>query len=562
MFTSLRLLSPVLTGLLIACSPEQSQNISTSPAADASADKQIEAELHRHIAILASDSFEGRAPATRGEELTTSYLREQFMALGLTPGNGDSYFQQVPVTEITAAEDMRLSLRGSNYSVDLSFGEQMVVATEQLLPEIALENSEMLFLGYGINAPERQWNDYEGLDVSGKTVVMLINDPGFATQDPALFNGNAMTWYGRWVYKFEEAARQGAAGVLIIHETAAAAYGWNVVRDGWTGPQIRLSDPDLNADKSRVIGWLTNESARALFAGAGLDFDALVSAAAQPGFGAVPIGDIRASVSLRNSIRNSVSNNVIGTIPGTARPDDSIIYTAHWDHLGMNPNLQGDQIYNGARDNATGTAALLELARLFSELPEGSQRTVAFLAVAAEESGLLGSQWYAENPLLPLATTVANINMDSPTVAGPMRDMVVIGFGNSELDAYLDQALAGQAGRYLAPEPNPQLGLYYRSDHFNFAKQGVPALYAKSGEDSAVHGREWGSEQEREYVALRYHSVADGYAPDWDLSGVAQDVQLYFAVGRRLAQESSYPNWSEGNEFKAIRDASAALRGM
>ncbi|MDP2128367.1 MAG: M20/M25/M40 family metallo-hydrolase [Pseudohongiella sp.] len=547
--------------LLAACSPPATQTeTATETVAAANSGSLIEAELHQHIAVLASDEFGGRAPATPGEKLTTDYLQQQFELLGIQPGNGDSYLQSVPVTEITVTNTPTLSLRGGDYIADLSYADEMVVATYQETDSVELVNSEMVFVGYGIVAPERGWDDYAGVDVRGKTVVILVNDPGYATQNPELFNGNAMTWYGRWPYKYAEAARQGAAGALIIHETGAAAYGWDVVRNSWTGSQIVLSNEQSVANNSAVIGWLTQDSARHLFNGAGLNFDELVSAAAQPDFRAVPLKDIRASTSLRNNVRNSSSNNVIAMIAGTERPDETIIYTAHWDHLGTNPDLPGDNIYNGAVDNAAGTAALLSLAREFSQHPEPPKRSIVFLAVTAEESGLLGAQWYTENPVFPLSKTVANINIDAPTVSGPMNDIVVIGYGNSELEDYLREELVNQPGRYVVAEPHPERGSYYRSDHLNFARQGVPALYAKSGQDSAEHGPEWGAAQAQDYVDNRYHSPADEYDPAWDLSGTVLDIELYFAIGHRLSQETLWPNWYEGNEFKAIRDASAAER--
>lgn len=445
-----------LASLLLACSPEQ-QVTTPAPVATAAVPvatteaERIGAELHQHIRVLASDEFGGRAPATPGEVLTTDYLQAQFRALGLQPGNGDSYLQEVPVTEITADSNVVLALRGSDYYADLRYADDMVVSTYQEVENTGITSSELVFVGYGIVAPERNWNDYANVDVVGKTVVILVNDPGYATKDPELFNGNTMTWYGRWPYKYEEAARQGAAGAIIIHETGAAAYGWDVVRNSWTGPQIVLSDANGHADQSPVIGWITQDSARDLFDGAGLDFDALVTAAAQPGFQAVPIGDIRASANLTNVIRRSTSNNVVAVLPGTERPQETIIYSAHWDHLGTNPELPGDQIYNGANDNATGVAALLSLARKFAENPLPPKRSVVFLAVTAEESGLLGSQWYGENPLFPVATTVANINMDALGTNDPMRDVVVVGYGSSELEDYLREAVALQEGRYVDP---------------------------------------------------------------------------------------------------------------
>lgn len=551
--------APLLTSLclLSTCGPE----VATVQEDLSGIDRQtIEAELHRHIEVLASDEYGGRAPATRGEELATAYIRDRFMALGLKPGNGDSYFQEVPVTEITAASDAVLSLRGSNYSEDLAYADEMVVATYKEVEHTELKDSDLVFVGYGIVAPEREWNDYAGVDVRGKTVVILVNDPGYATQDDTLFNGNAMTWYGRWPYKYEEAARQGAAGALIIHETGAAAYGWDVVRNSWTGPQIKITASDGGADQSNIIGWLTQDSARSLFAGAGLDYDSLVTAAASNDFRAVPMGDVKASVSLTNSIRNSSSNNVVAVLPGTERPEETIVYTAHWDHLGINEELPGDNIYNGAVDNASGSAELLTLARLYTESAIKPKRSIVFLSVTAEESGLLGSQWYSENPLFPLATTVANFNIDGIMVSGPMRDVVVIGYGNSELEDYLGDAVANQPGRYVAPEPHPQRGYYYRSDHLNFARHGVPALYFKSGEDSVANGREWGAAQAQDYTDNRYHSPADQYDPDWDLSGAVQDVLLRYAIGYRLSQSDAWPNWYDGNEFKSIRDETGAQR--
>lgn len=537
----------ILSGaLLSACGTE-----SAKPTLDTS---EVEAILHQHIAVLASDEYEGRAPATPGEEKTINYLQQQFEALGIAPGNGDSYFQSVSVTETTTASDAVLTMKGSDYEASFDYGSGMIVGSQQQIASIEVVDSDVVFVGYGIVAPERNWNDYAGIDVSGKTVVILVNDPGYATQDPELFNGNAMTYYGRWTYKYEEAARQGAAAALIVHETGPAGYGWEVVSSSWSGPQIGLQAANLNLDRVEIEGWLTLDSAEAVFAGAGLDYQELKSAAAQRGFTAVPMGDIKASVNIENSVRVSESQNVIAMIPGTDRPEETIIYTGHWDHLGVNTELPGDNIYNGAVDNATGTAALLALARLHSQQAPPS-RSIVFLAVTAEESGLLGSQWYAEHPIFPLAKTVANINMDAMGVNGPARDIVVVGHGSSELENYLEAAVAEQ-DRYIVPEPTPERGYYYRSDHFNFAKMGVPALYAESGEDNVEHGREWGAEQSQDYTDNRYHAPSDEYDPEWDLSGAAQDIFLYFNIANKLGQETMFPNWFEGNEFKAIRDAS------
>jgi Zn-dependent M28 family amino/carboxypeptidase len=550
-------LSLFSSAVLIGCSPETDELLEPTVEA-ASQTAEIEAMLHEHIAVLASDEFEGRAPATPGEEKTINYLRSEFEALGIGPGNGDSYFQSVSVTDITTASDAVLRFSGSNYDAELEYATEMMVGSQQQIPTTSLVDSELVFVGYGVVAPERNWNDYAGIDVAGKTVVILVNDPGYATQDPDVFNGNAMTYYGRWTYKYEEAARQGAAGALIVHETGPAGYGWEVVSDSWSGPQIGLQADNLNSDKNDIEGWLTLDSAESLFAGAGLNYQELKATAAQPGFSAVPLGDITASVTIQNSVRTSESQNVIAMIPGTQRPAETIIYTAHWDHLGVNPELPGDNIYNGAADNATGTAALLAMAKMHADAGP-APRSVVFLAVTAEESGLLGSRWYAEHPVFPLATTVANINIDVLNTYGPMHDIVVVGNGSSELEAYLEEAATAQ-GRHLVEEPNPERGYYYRSDHFNFAKAGVPALYAESGEDSVEFGKQWGAEQAQDYNENRYHAPSDEYDPNWNLEGAAQDILLYFDVASKLSRESSFPNWLEGNEFKGIRDATSSSR--
>jgi Zn-dependent M28 family amino/carboxypeptidase len=555
MMKLLQLLSLSLfsSAVLIGCSPQ-----SNEVAEAVSETAEIEAILHEHIAVLASDEFEGRAPATPGEEKTINYLKSEFEALGIGPGNGDSYFQSVSVTEITTASDAVLTFSGSSYDAELEYATEMMVGSQQQIPTTSIVDSELVFVGYGVVAPERNWNDYAGIDVAGKTVVILVNDPGYATQDSDVFNGNTMTYYGRWTYKYEEAARQGATGALIVHETGPAGYGWEVVSGSWSGPQIGLQADNLNSDKNDIEGWLTLDSAEALFAGAGLDYQELKAAAAQPGFNAVPLGDVTASVAIQNSVRTSLSQNVIAMIPGTQRPRETIIYTAHWDHLGVNAELPGDNIYNGAADNATGTAALLAMAKMHADAGP-APRSVVFLAVTAEESGLLGSRWYAEHPVFPLATTVANINIDVLNTYGPMHDIVVVGNGSSELEAYLEEAATAQ-GRHLVEEPNPERGYYYRSDHFNFAKAGVPALYAESGKDSVEFGKEWGAEQAQDYNENRYHAPSDEYDPNWNLEGAAQDILLYFDVASKLSRESSFPNWLEGNEFKGIRDATSSSR--
>lgn len=548
--------------ILAACgdsATDRAPAIESAPMPEpVSARDEVAGVLHEHIAVLASDEYEGRAPATPGGQLTIDYLIEQFSALGVEPGNGDSYLQQVDVVEITTTIDPTLQFSGA-FDASPAYKTEMVVGSRHQNSPISVQDSEVVFVGYGIVAPERGWNDYADVDAEGKTVVVLVNDPGYATQDPDLFNGNAMTYYGRWVYKFEEAARQGAVGILIVHETGPAGYGWDVVDNSWSGPQITLAAENGNAHLADIEGWLTLDAAQALFAAAGMDYQEMKAAAAEPGFSAAPLGDIRASMSVETTVRGSSSQNVIAAIPGSTRPDETIIYTAHWDHLGMVADMEGDNIWNGAVDNATGTAALLALAGMHMEQPAPPERTVAFLAVTAEESGLLGSQWYVENPVYPIATTVANINMDAMNTWGRVRDIVVIGYGSSELEDYLADAVGPQE-RVIVPESTPERGFYYRSDHFNFAKAGVPALYAEGGTDSFEYGNDFGVEQSEDYVANRYHAPGDEYDPDWDLTGAAEDTLLYFEIGNRLANESAWPEWYEGNEFKEVRDASATAR--
>ncbi len=532
----------------------------TQSAIDAFDRAEVTADLMKHTEILSTDEFEGRAPATKGEELTIAHLEKEFKALGLQPGNSQvegeaSFFQTVSVTEIITNSDTSLKLSGSNYNVELAYGTESMVGTQQQIDKVDVVDSELVFVGFGIVAPERNWNDYEGIDVTGKTVVILVNDPGYHTQDPEVFNGNAMTYYGRWTYKYEEAARQGAAAALVVHETGAAGYGWDVVSNSWSGPQITLKADDLNVDKNKIEGWLTLESAQALFTAVGMDYEEMKKSATQQGFKPVPMGDVKASVSIENTIRHSESQNVIAVLPGTERPDETIIYTAHWDHLGVNTELEGDQIFNGAIDNATGTAGLIALAKQFKEHPVAPKRSIVFLAVTAEESGLLGSKWYGENPLFPLSKTVANINMDAMGMNGSMKDVVVVGYGSSELEDYLKEA-ADKTGRYLSPEPTPERGYYYRSDHFNFAKNGVPALYAEGGIDHHEHGKAFGEQKAQEYTDIAYHKPADEFDPNWDASGAVDDLTLHFAIGYKLSQESTFPNWREGNEFKGIRDKS------
>jgi Zn-dependent M28 family amino/carboxypeptidase len=518
------------------------------------ADQLSEARLREGIATLAADEFEGRSPSSPGEELTVAYLIQEFEAAGLEPGNEGSWTQDVPLVSITVAGSPSMTVSGHGTSTELEMGRDFTAGTKRVVDQVSLDESEMVFVGYGIVAPEYGWNDYEGLDMAGKTAVILVNDPGYATQDEALFRGFAMTYYGRWTYKYEEAARQGAAGAIVVHETGPAGYPWGVVETGWTGPQFGLVAEDNNMSRAAVESWITMDVATDLFAKAGLDYEELRDAAAVPGFAPVPLG-LSASVTLENEIERSTSQNVIAMIPGSERPDEYVIYAGHWDHLGVSPDESlEDRIYNGGLDNATGTSALLELARAFKSLDAAPARSVVFMPVTAEEQGLLGSEYYASNPVFPTSQTVAAINIDGLNIHGSMRDLVVVGYGASELDAVLEE-WASSVGRVLRPDPEAEKGFYYRSDHFNFAKVGIPALYTDAGIDHVVHGEEWTLARREEYTAQNYHQPSDEYDPAWDLAGAMDDLHLYYAVGYDLANSDAWPNWREGNEFKAARDA-------
>lgn len=528
-----------------------------------SEDKRIESalgtitadEMKEHISVLASDDFQGRFPATEGEEKTIRYLAEQFRQTGLKPANGESYFQEVPLIRMTADPSMKLTITGGKQNLILKYWDEFAGGTPQTSENIEIENSEIIFVGYGINSPEYDWNDYEGLDVKGKTVLMLINDPGYATGDTSLFTGKAMTIYGRWTYKLEEAARQGATAAIIIHETGAAAYPWAVVQNGWTGPDYSLTGNELSESDLQFHGWVTTESAQRIFESAGLNYNKIIASAARRDFNTVKM-NLKASVSFRNKVEPVKSNNVAALLPGSGRPDEYIIYTAHWDHFGINPafSVNEDSILNGAVDNATGTAALLEIAEAFTSLPEKQNRSVLFLSVTCEEQGLLGSKFYAENPIYPLNKTVAVINMDALNISGRTNDMTIIGFGNSELDDYTVSVLE-KHGRYAKPDPTPEKGSYFRSDHFSFAKAGVPSLYLSKGIDDVEHGKEWGLAETEKWIMENYHKPSDNYEPDiWKFDGMIDDIRVFFEVGYNLSITEEFPEWRPGSPFKPLRD--------
>lgn len=530
-----------------------------STAAAAQTAPQISLDTLKQVTErLSSDEFEGRAPTTPGEEKTLAYLVERFEKAGLKPGNKGSWFQDVPLVELTPQNVAPLRFTGGKTPVSLDYRKDMVIGTYRVTPKTEIKDSEMVFVGYGINAPERGWNDYAGVDVKGKTVVILVNDPDWQTQGlQGEFGGRAMTYYGRWTYKYEEAARQGAAAAIIIHDTEPAAYGWGVVQSSWTGPQLEQDTPGDHMDQSKAIGWIQQDAARALFASAGKDYAGLLEAAKRKGFKAVPLG-VKASVSFDNAIRRQASKNVVGILPGSERPDEYVLYSAHWDHLGRCDAVKGDDICNGALDNASGTAALVALAEAHVKAGP-AKRSLVFLAVTAEESGLLGSKFYAENPVFPLSQTVGGVNMDGVNNVGRAKDFVLVGVGKSELEDLVKPFVAAQ-DRVIVPEPTPERGYYYRSDHFSFARLGVPMLYGESGEDLRIGGKEAGKKASDDYTANRYHKPQDHYDPSWNWDGAIEDLAIFYGLGRQLAEGSSWPNWYPTAEFRAVRDKSRARK--
>jgi Zn-dependent M28 family amino/carboxypeptidase len=508
---------------------------------------------------LSSDAYEGRAPGTAGEAKTIKLIAERMAAAGLKPGNSGSWYQDVPIVEITADPAMKLSISktdasGASDGAQFNFKTDFVAGTYRQAEQLNIKDSEFVFVGYGINAPERGWNDYASVDVKGKTVVILINDPDYETKGlDGPFGGRAMTYYGRWTYKFEEAARQGAAAALIVHDEFPAAYPWGVVVSSWTGPQVHIDTANKGMDQTMANGWLTNAAATSLLSLAGKNLPELVAAAKMPGFKAVPLG-VKADLSFTNTLRRANSKNVIGILPGKARPKETVLYSAHWDHLGICEPVKGDSICNGALDNATGTAALIALAEAHTKAGS-TARSLVFLAVTAEESGLLGSKYYAENPIYPLATTVGGINMDGLNVNGRTRDVVVVGAGKSEMEIQLAR-LAKAQGRRIVPEPTPEKGFFYRSDHFSLAKLGVPMIYFDSGDDLVKGGTAAGRAAADDYTTNRYHKPQDEYDPNWNWEGAIEDLQLNYRIGRELAAGNVWPNWYPSAEFRSIRDKS------
>lgn len=553
-----------LATFAFACGTSAPQSSSgNAPGAPVNLKASIESirseDMLNHIKTLASDEFEGRAPGTKGEELTVNYLTEQFKKIGLKPGNPDgSYVQNVPLAGYTPTPTM--SFKAGAKSMTFDPASDYIARSLRYVPEVKVVNSDLVFVGYGVVAPEYGWDDFKGVDVKGKTVVFLINDPAIPDpNDPSkfdekMFKGKAMTYYGRWTYKFEIASEKGAAAAIIVHETGPAGYPFAALAS-WRQESFDIRTPDKNMGRVAVESWITDAKAKELFAAAGQNFDALKKAALSRDFKPVPL-NAKAGISIKSALREVDSRNVVAKIEG-ADPklrDEYIVYTAHWDHMGRDPKLKGDQIFNGALDNASGTAALLEIAEAYAKLPAPPKRSILFLAVTAEEKGLLGAKYYAASPLYPLERTLANINMDGFNQWGRTKDIEIIGFGNSTLDDLATEIAAAQ-GRVVKPDAEPEKGFFYRSDHFEFAKQGVPALDPGSGTDYIGKPADYGMKKRDEYTTNDYHKATDEVKPDWDLSGAAEDAQLLFQVGYRVAEGAAWPEWKPGTEFKAKREA-------
>ncbi len=533
---------------LLLCFAVISCKENTKTASESSVSEET---IKQHIVTLSSDEYLGRKPFTDGETKTVDYLIQEIKKIGLAPGNGTSYTQDVPLIEIDGKTSPTMELTGAT-NISLKLSDQFAAYTQRPVEEINIKGSDLVFCGYGIVAPEYNWNDYEGLDVKGKTVIVIVNDPGLGSEDSTFFKGSTMTYYGRWTYKYEEAARQGAAGVLVMHEASMAGYPWAVIGGSGSGAKLNLKTE--GKQHCEMVGWLSLDATKEIFAGAGLDLRTAMHDARKPGFKAIAL-PYKVEMSIRNTINENVSKNVIAVIPGTEQTDDYIIFSAHWDHLGIGPVVDGDSIYNGARDNASGSAALLAIAESMKKSGP-FKRNVVFLWVTAEEQGLLGSAYYGANPIFPPAQTVANINIDGLNTYGLMNDLSIVGYGQSEMEDYAGR-YAEKQGRYVLPDQDAEKGYFFRSDHFNFAKVGIPALYAKGEYDHREKGIEYAKEKSSEYRSTRYHLPADEFTPEsFELDGIVQDANLYMHVAEELANNQDWPKWREGSEFKAIRDAS------
>ncbi|MFY7964486.1 MAG: M28 family metallopeptidase [Chitinophagaceae bacterium] len=508
--------------------------------------------LKQHIKVLASDEFMGRKPFSIGETKAVEYIKKSFEKIGLEPGNGNSFLQDVPLVEITPNADAVMNVASTKGNIQLKKTEDFVISTEKTDSIISLKNDELVFAGYGVVAPEYNWNDYAGLDVKGKVVLVLVNDPGFGTNDSTLFKGNTMTYYGRWTYKYEEAARQGAKACLIIHNTKAASYPFSVVQNSWGTSNLFLDKRNSKEQQLSMQGWVSGDAAKKILTAAGKDTTLLVTANVK-GFKAIGLG-LKLSLNVKVKAVYNMSHNVIAKITGSKHPDEYVIYTAHWDHLGVGKkDAKGDSIYNGAIDNASGSAALLEIAKAFKSLKQKPERTVIFLSVTAEEQGLLGSAYYAHHPIYPLSKTVANLNMDGINAYGKTNDIMIVGQGQNEIEDYVADVAKTQ-GRYISKEEHLEAGHYYRSDHFNFAKVGVPALDCSGGTDFIGEDKGYGEKLREDYVANHYHKPADEFDANWTFDGGIKDIEMLFLVGKKIANQSISPKWKNGSEFKAIRE--------
>ena len=533
----MKLLPVIICFLIFSCSTEK--ELST-----------IE-NLHILIESLSSDNMQGRNPGTEGGQLAKNYISEQFSLINLKAFD-NSFFHEVPAVSSTVKDSSFFTISFRDRDRKLNYGSEVVFWSKRNIKNQKIDSSDLVFVGYGIVAPEYNWNDYEGIDVSGKTVVMLINDPGFDTGRLNLFNGRAMTYYGRWTYKFEEAAKQGAAAAIIIHEEEAAAYPWSVVENSWTGPQLDLQRKDLGMSRTILESWISIDVADEIFTFTGFNYDLLKEFALDKTFQAFEMKGLSLTSNINSDISYFSSHNLIGYKEGVSKPDEYLIFMAHWDHLGVNKDLTGDQIFNGAADNAAGVAAVIELARKFDQVQ--TERSIIFTALTLEESGLLGSAYLAENPPVDLANVVAGFNFDRILPTGKTKDMAVIGYGASELEDILEAELEKE-GRYINPDPNPEKGYFYRSDHISFAKKGVPVLYADDGFDLEIGGIEKGFNEIYDYTNYRYHGVDDEYDPSWNLEGFEQTINTLFNISFELSNSNDWPNWYEGNEFREIRDA-------
>jgi Zn-dependent M28 family amino/carboxypeptidase len=546
----------LLVALLVSCSPAAPEKpLMLAEMPDVNADAML-----ADIRVLASDEFSGREPATKGEELTLAYLTKRFQEVGAEPGNPDgTWVQRVPLVSVTPTGTTPLVVTKGATSRTFKLRDEVVAFSPRMVDRVELERSEIVFAGYGVQAPEYDWDDFRGADVKGKTLVVLVNDPPVPEAanpdvlDPKFFGGRAMTYYGRWTYKYAKAAELGAAAVFIVHETIPAGYPFSVVQ-GFGEGSVDLGAPDKNAAKPAFQGWLSVEAATRLLAMAGQDYQKLKALARTREFRAVPLG-MTATMSTRQTTGSITTANVVAKITGSdpALRDEALLYVAHWDHLGLGEPVDGDRIYNGARDNASGTAMLVSLAEAFRRVQPPPKRTIVFLAVTAEESGLLGSEYYARHPLYPLARTLAAINIDQANVWGRTTDLTVVGLGASDLDTYAREAAAEQR-RTIKPEAEPEKGFYYRSDHFSFARAGVPAFFSEPGETFVGRPASYGREVREEWTNRDYHQPSDEVKDSWDLSGAAEDAKLLFAMGYRIANAAKYPEWAPGNEFRSIRE--------